>query len=145
MPLSRYMLPIVLSGPPLLAFWLQLRAFWRDRRMRRAGVKGEVEIVGRGVVVDHLENQEYLDTSRTRRVTALRLALPDGNSLTFEEDLGGRAESLPVGAKLPIVYDPADPLRHVVGDGVTRKSLLGAALLGMPFFLAGLWVLLGSD
>jgi hypothetical protein len=139
--LSRYLLPVVFCGPPAYALGAQLRAFFQDRALRLRGLRAEAEILARGIIVEHLEGQEYLDTSKTRRVTTLRFTTQDQQTLTYEEDLGTRGESFAIGAKVPVWYDPDSPARHVVGAGTTRKSVLGVALLGLPFFLSGLWIL----
>jgi hypothetical protein len=142
-PLSRILLPIVFLVIPLAAIGSRLYAFRRDRRIRRRGRRGEVEIVSRDAVVEELYGQEYLATSKTRRVTTLKLAAEDGRTWLFEEDLGPAGERFELGARAPIWYDPEDPARHVVGLGVSLGRVLSTALLSLPFLLIGLWILLG--
>lgn len=143
MNLSQLLLPIVFLGGPLLALALQLRAYARDHRLRQTGRRSTAELLARGTTVEQLEGQEYLETSKTRRTTTLCFPVEDGRLLTFEEDLGGAAEAVPLGGALPVFYDPRDPSRHVVGQGVRLHHVFVTALIGLPFLLAGLFVALG--
>jgi hypothetical protein len=141
--LSQILLPLVFIGAPTGALAMQLRAFLRDRGIRRRGTVVSARLLERGSAVDELEGQEYLATSKTRRTTTVRFTTREGRELTFEEDLGYAGEGLPLGEEVPLYYDPKDPARHVVGRGARLRGVFLTALLCLPFWAIGLWIALG--
>lgn len=142
MNLSRIFLPILFIGVPLGIFTMQLHAYLRDLGIRRRGRRGEAEVIARSSVVEELYGQEYLATSKTRRVTTIRFQTPDAREWTFEEDLGAAAEAFPLGSRVPIYYDPGAPERHVVGKGTRLRSVLWLLFLSVPVVGTGFWLLL---
>ena len=72
-----------------------------------------------------------------------KLTAQDGAIWHFEEDLGAAFEGIPLGAKVPMFYDPAAPARHVVGAGISLRRVLGVGFVSLPFLLSGIWILFG--
>jgi hypothetical protein len=142
--LSQVLIPIAFCGSAFLANFIQIRAYVRHQVIKRNGVKTTAKIISHSYIHEQLEGQEYLDTSKTRRVTTIEFEV-DAKQYAFEEDIGRAADFLKVGQEAPLWYLPHDPNRHVLGKGVTIWSTLGVFFLSVPFLVMGLWVLLGSS
>lgn len=140
--LSQILIPIAFLGSAFLANFIQLRTYVRQRIIKRHGVKTTAQIVAHSYIHEQLEGQEYLDTSKTRRVTTIEFEV-NGQQYAFEEDIGRAADFLQVGEIVPLWYIANDPTRHVLGRGTTLLSTVGVFLMSVPFWVMGLWVLLG--
>ncbi len=141
--LSQILIPIAFGGSAFLANFIQIRAYVRHQMIKKHGVKTQAKIVEHSYIHEQLEGQEYLDTSKTRRVTSIEFDVA-GKQYAFEEDIGRAADFLKVGEEVPLWYLPKDPSRHVLGKGTTLWSVIGVFCLSVPFLIMGLWVLLGS-
>ena len=141
--LSQILIPIAFLGSAFLANFIQLRIYLRQRLIKKIGVRTTAKIVSHSYIHEQLEGQEYLDTSKTRRVTTIEFEV-EGEPYAFEEDIGRAADFLKVDEHVPLWYIAQDPARHVLGKGTTLLSTLGVFVLSVPFLVMGLWVMLGS-
>ena len=140
--LSHILIPIAFCGSAFLANFIQLRTYFRQRKIKQLGAQTTAKIISHSYIHEQLEGQEYLDTSKTRRVTTIEFEI-EGAQHAFEEDIGRAADFLKVGEIVPLWYIPGDPTRHVLGKGTTLLSTLGVFVLSVPFWIMGFWVLLG--
>ena len=69
--LSQILIPIAFCGSAFLANFIQLRTYLRQRYIKKNGAQTKAKIISHTYIHEQLEGQEYLDTSKTRRVTTI--------------------------------------------------------------------------
>lgn len=81
-------------------------------------------------------------------VPVVRFELPDGRTMEAESMVGSTPTPFDAGDEVPVSYDPADPSRVSVTEGLAQPSTLGGLHVALGIFMAlfgvgfvGLWFL----
>ena len=88
-------------------------------------------------------------TSRPWLHPVVDFALPDGREVRVESLTGGIPAPAKVGEAVPVIYDPADPERMMVDQGMARPGttgtgfvVLGVLMTVVGLMIAGMWALI---